>query len=115
LRTGLSLFADRDRIDAQSLLSLHSGLHFANPIPEESAIPKSEMDGFITEAIKYANDAGASGKDNTPFVLAKIQELTDGRSVKANRALVASNVKCGTLIAKELQRLEQNNGNSNEM
>jgi pseudouridylate synthase / pseudouridine kinase len=85
---------------------LKSGLLFANPIPEVAAIPKSEMDVFINEAISYANKVGVSGKDNTPFVLAKIKELTNGRSVEANRALVASNVKCGTIIANQLSKLE---------
>jgi pseudouridine-5'-phosphate glycosidase/pseudouridine kinase len=85
---------------------LKSGLLFANPIPEEAAIPKSEMDVFINEAISYANKVGVSGKDNTPFVLAKIKELTNGRSVEANRALVASNVKRGTIIANQLSKLE---------
>jgi pseudouridylate synthase / pseudouridine kinase len=93
---------------------LQSGLHFANPIPVAAAIPKPEMDLFINEAIEYANAVGASGKDNTPFILAKIKELTNGRSVKANRALIASNVKCGTLVAKELRKIEQEDGNANE-
>ena len=65
------------------------------------------MDFFITEAINQADRAGVSGKDNTPFILAKIKELTNGRSVKANRALVASNVKRGTIVAKELSKLER--------
>lgn len=93
-------------IDAQLQLGINSGLHFANPIPESAAIPKSEMDVFISEAIKQAEETGISGKDNTPFILAKIKELTNGRSVIANRALIASNVKRGTLIAYELTKLE---------
>jgi len=52
---------------------------------------------------------GVSGKDNTPFILSKIKELSGGRSVKANRALIASNVKMGTFVAKELMKLEQQN------
>lgn len=81
-------------------------MHFANPIPAESAIPKAEMDVFIDEAIRYADAAGASGKDNTPFILSKIKDITGGRSVEANRALIASNVKRGTKVAEELARLE---------
>jgi pseudouridine-5'-phosphate glycosidase/pseudouridine kinase len=86
---------------------MSSGLLFANPIPEPAAIPKSEMDVFINEAIRQADAAGITGKDNTPFILAKIKELTNGRSVIANRALIVSNVKRGTLIAHELARLEE--------
>lgn len=93
-------------VDVQMQLGINSGLLFANPIPVSAAIPKSEMDVFIDEAIRQANEAGISGKENTPFILAKIKELTNGRSVIANRALIASNVKRGTLIAHELSKLE---------
>lgn len=79
---------------------------FANPIPSEASIPKHEMDVIIEEAIKQADAVGASGKDNTPFVLAKIKDLSGGKSVVANKALISSNVKRGTLVAKELAKLE---------
>jgi pseudouridylate synthase / pseudouridine kinase len=81
-------------------------MHFANPIPTESAISKAEMDVFIDEAIRYADAADVSGKDNTPFILSKIKDITGGKSVKANRALIASNVKRGAKVAEELARLE---------
>jgi pseudouridine-5'-phosphate glycosidase/pseudouridine kinase len=87
-------------------LGLTSGLFLANPIPESAAIPNAEMNEFIEEAIKFAKAAAVSGSDNTPFVLAKIKEITGGRSVEANRVLVAANVKRGTLVAKELAKLE---------
>jgi pseudouridine-5'-phosphate glycosidase/pseudouridine kinase len=93
-------------LDAQLSFPINSGLHFANPIPEEASIPRAEMDLVIEEAIKYADAAGASGRDNTPFILTKIKELTESRSVKANRSLIASNVKRGTLVATELVELE---------
>ncbi|KAK5149056.1 hypothetical protein LTR04_000140, partial [Oleoguttula sp. CCFEE 6159] len=94
-------------IHAQHLFGLKSGLHFANPVPEESGMPKADMDALIEEAIKQANAAGISGSANTPFVLAKIKELSGGRSVTANRALIEANVKRGTLVAKELVKLER--------
>lgn len=78
----------------------------ANPIPTEFAIPNAEMNGFIEEAMAYAVSAAVSGSDNTPYVLSKIKEITDGKSVEANRALVAANVERGTLVAKELAKLE---------
>jgi pseudouridine-5'-phosphate glycosidase/pseudouridine kinase len=68
-------------------------LLFANPVPVESAIPKEEMDLVIAEALRQADASNASGKDNTPFVLNKIKELTKGKSLVANRALIESNVK----------------------
>jgi pseudouridine-5'-phosphate glycosidase/pseudouridine kinase len=87
-------------------LGLTSGLFLANPIPEASAIPNAEMNGFIEDAIRDAEAAAVSGSDNTPFVLAKIKEITGGRSVEANRVLVAANVRRGTIVAKELAKLE---------
>lgn len=83
-----------------------SGLLFANPIPTEWAIPKPEMDIIIHEAIKEADAAGITGKDNTPFILNKIKELSGGKSLPANRALIVSNVKRGTNVAKELANFE---------
>ncbi|KAL5424238.1 hypothetical protein PMIN04_003300 [Paraphaeosphaeria minitans] len=93
-------------IHAQHSLGISSGLHFANPIPVESAIPKETMDAVIEEAIKQASASGITGKDNTPFILAKIKELTKGASIPANRALIESNVTRATIVARELAILE---------
>ena len=93
-------------IYAQSGFSLKSGLHFANPVPENAGIPKPEMDSIISQAIQMADEAGVSGADNTPFVLRKIKELSKGQSVLANKALVESNVIRGTKVAVELAKLE---------
>jgi pseudouridine-5'-phosphate glycosidase/pseudouridine kinase len=70
------------------------------------AIPKEEMDVVIAEALRQADASQASGKDNTPFVLNKIKELTKGKSIPANRALIESNVKRAAIIARELAILE---------
>ena len=110
LRSPLTIQNEKEAaaiIHAHLSLPLHSGLHFANPVPEEAGIPKGEMDVFIEEAIRQADAAGASGKDNTPFILNKIKELSKGRSIDANRALIVSNVKRGTIVAKELAALEK--------
>jgi pseudouridine-5'-phosphate glycosidase/pseudouridine kinase len=93
-------------IYAQHALQISSGLHFANPCPTEAAIPKEEMDAIIKEAIKNAERAGATGKDNTPFILAEIKELSGGKSIPANRALIESNVRRATIVARELAVLE---------
>jgi pseudouridine-5'-phosphate glycosidase/pseudouridine kinase len=66
------------------------------------------MDLVIEEALRQANAAGISGKDNTPFVLAKVKELTNGKSIPANRALIESNVKRAAIMARELAVLEAN-------
>ncbi|KAJ5762560.1 uncharacterized protein N7511_005942 [Penicillium nucicola] len=92
---------------AQSKLPLSSGIHFANPVPSEFSIPKLDMDSIIEEAVRLADVEGYHGSDNTPFILAKIKELSGGKSVVANRALIESNAKRATLVAVELAKLEQ--------
>ncbi|WPH04814.1 Hypothetical protein R9X50_00771100 [Acrodontium crateriforme] len=87
-------------------LGLTSGLHFANPIPEEFSLPLPKMEAAITQALQEARAAGAKGAAETPFVLNKIKEITGSTSVAANRALVEANVIRGTKIAVELQKLE---------
>lgn len=96
--------------DAQNALKINSGLVFANPVPLEAAIPKPTMDTIIEEAIRQANASGASGKDNTPFILNKVKELSKGASIPANQALIESNTKRATIIARELSILEANQG-----
>ena len=87
-------------------LPLGSGLLFANPIPEEYSLPKSRMNSIMTEAIRLAKDNQVSGSRQTPFILAKIRELTEGATITANEALVKSNVERGTKVAVELAKLE---------
>ncbi|KAF2659481.1 hypothetical protein K491DRAFT_622619 [Lophiostoma macrostomum CBS 122681] len=93
-------------IHAQHSLQISSGLLFANPVPVEAAISKEAMDSVIAEAVRQADASGASGKDNTPFILNKIKELTKGKSIPANRALIESNVKRAAIVARELAVLE---------
>jgi pseudouridine-5'-phosphate glycosidase/pseudouridine kinase len=79
---------------------------FANPVPVEAAIPKDIMDSIIEEALRQANASSITGKDNTPFVLTKIKELSQGKSIPANRALIESNVRRAAIVARELAVLE---------
>jgi pseudouridine-5'-phosphate glycosidase/pseudouridine kinase len=90
-------------------LPVFSGLLFANPVPASASIPKLEMDVIIEEAIRQADAAGSKGKDNTPFILNKVKELSKGNSLGANRALIVSNVQRGTIVAKELANFESQN------
>ncbi|KAJ6113796.1 hypothetical protein N7523_007113 [Penicillium sp. IBT 18751x] len=92
---------------AQSKLPVMSGIHFANPVPVEASVPKPEMDRVIEEAVRLADVEGYHGSDNTPFVLAKIKELSGGKSVIANRALIENNVQRATRVAVELAKLEE--------
>jgi pseudouridine-5'-phosphate glycosidase/pseudouridine kinase len=90
---------------AQEQLGIESGLHFANPIPEEHAIPRTDMEAAIGTAVREADEKGMSGHQNTPYILQRIRELTQGRSVPANRYLVQSNVERAANVAVELSNL----------
>lgn len=96
---------------AQERLGVESGLLFANPIPEEFAIPREEMELVIQTAVREAEEKGFTGSTNTPYILKRIRELTDGRSVPANKALVEANVVRAAKIAVELAKMmEGGNG-----
>ncbi|RAL05061.1 pseudouridine-5'-phosphate glycosidase/carbohydrate kinase family protein [Aspergillus ibericus CBS 121593] len=99
---------------AQSQIPVSSGILLANPVPLEHSVPKHEMDDIIDEALRLAEVEGYHGSDNTPFVLSKIKELSGGKSVIANRALVEANVKRATKVAVELSKLERSEGSLNE-
>ncbi|KAI1143579.1 Indigoidine synthase A like protein-domain-containing protein [Hypoxylon sp. FL0543] len=90
---------------AQERLGIESGLLFANPIPEEFSIPRSEMDAIIEQAVDESKQEGALGSENTPFILTRIRELSEDRSVLANKVLVRANVERATKIAVALSRL----------
>lgn len=80
-------------------LELGQGMLVTNPIKKEDEIPHEEIDQIIDQAIREADEAGVQGKDTTPFLLAKIVELTDGRSLDANIKLVYNNAVVGAQIA----------------
>ncbi|KAK1998571.1 indigoidine synthase A like protein [Colletotrichum falcatum] len=90
---------------AQERLGIESGMLFANPIPEEHAIPRAEMDAVIETAVAEAVEKGFTGARNTPYVLTRIRQLTQERSTLANVALVRANVARATKIAVELSKL----------
>lgn len=93
-------------LDSQETFPHSSGLLFANPIPEEYSIPRSEINFAIDQAVKEAAEQGFHGHSNTPFILARIKELTKGNSIPANRALIESNVAMATQVAVELSKLK---------
>jgi len=86
----------------QRQLGIQSGMLIANPVPEEFEIPFGEMDIHIIAALRDAKQLGIDGKRLTPFLLGRIVELTEGRSLETNRALALNNVKLGAEIAIEL-------------
>lgn len=81
-------------------LGLNGGAVIANPIPDESSLDEQEISAIIEKALQEANDNGIKGKDVTPFLLGKVKELTEGKSLEANIALVMNNAKIGAQIAK---------------
>jgi pseudouridine-5'-phosphate glycosidase len=83
-------------------LGLSGGQLIANPIPAEAEIPRSEIDPFIARALDEAAQEGIAAKAVTPFLLARIFELTQGRSLAANIALVKNNARLAAAIATEL-------------
>ncbi len=78
------------------------GMLVANPVPEAAEIPADEMAGWIALAQADAEQAGVSGKDVTPFLLQRILELTGGRSLATNIALVEHNAHLAARIAVAL-------------
>lgn len=80
---------------------------FANPIPEEFAMQKAEIDAAIDQAVQEAAEQGFHGHANTPFILSRIKELTHGNSLPANRALIESNVAMAAKVAVELSKFKE--------
>ena len=90
-------------MDYSEALGLKGGILVTNPIPAEHEIPHEKIDAIIDAAVKEADEKGIRGKDSTPFLLAKIVELTDGASLNTNIQLVYNNAKLGAQIAKAYQ------------
>ena len=86
-------------------LGLTGGQLIANPIPRRSEIPRAEISPIIEVALAEARDQGISAKAVTPFLLQRIFELTQGRSLTANIALVLSNARLAAEIATEITRM----------
>ena len=92
---------------AQRQLGLQSGILIANPIPEADTLPADDIEARIATACREAEAAGVSRKDLTPYLLARINELTGGRSLKANIALVKNNAALAAQVAGEYAALSK--------
>jgi pseudouridine-5'-phosphate glycosidase len=86
-------------------LGLSTGLVVANPIPAADEISADKIGGIIDQALADADRLGVHGKDTTPYLLARIVEITGGASLTANIALVRANARLGARVAVELVRL----------
>lgn len=87
----------------QNELGLRGGMLVTNPIPEEYSMPREIIDKAIDEAIAAAAAAGIRGKETTPFLLAKVKELTGGESLDSNIQLVLNNARLAAQTAVALQ------------
>ena len=83
-------------------LGLAGGAVVANPIPTAHAMPKADIDAAIARALHEADEQGIKGKASTPFLLARVCELTGGNSLAANIQLVLNNAALGARIAASL-------------
>ena len=83
-------------------LDLSGGVVIANPIPAEAEVDYAFINKATEKAIKIADKNGIKGKEITPFLLAKIEELTGGKSLIANIQLVLNNARLAARIAKSL-------------
>ena len=81
---------------------LKGGMLVTNPIPEEFSMPKAVIDAAIEEALRQMDQAGIHGKQCTPFLLAKVKDLTGGDSLAANIQLVLNNARLAAKTAKAL-------------
>lgn len=86
-------------MSAKWSLGIAGGLVVANPIPVADEIPADRIAGIIDQALADMDARGIRGKDATPFLLARIVEITGGASLTANLALVRANAHLGTAIA----------------
>jgi len=86
-------------ISMKEALGLKGGILITCPIPEADEIPAEEINTVIDEAIKEAEEKGVKGKESTPFLLSRVKDLTEGRSLEANIKLVLNNADIGSKIA----------------
>ena len=86
-------------------LEVAGGQFVANPIPHDAEIPRAEIDPFINQALVEAATQGITAKAVTPFLLQRIFELTQGRSLTCNIALVKNNARLAAQIARALAGL----------
>ena len=93
-----------DLFRAQRALGYSGGMLVTNPIPEEYAMDKAVIDAAIEKALAECREQGIKGKETTPFLLAKVVELTGGESLESNIKLVLNNAKVAAMTAAELVR-----------
>ncbi|MDX1613472.1 MAG: pseudouridine-5'-phosphate glycosidase [Candidatus Promineifilaceae bacterium] len=113
-RSGLDVDARLDRpeqvaalIRARRRLGLESGLLITVPIPESANFAAEEAEAAITQAALEADRAGIHGPATTPWLLQRVSELTQGRSLRANMALLTNNARVAAAIAVALSASDE--------
>ncbi|WP_199101391.1 pseudouridine-5'-phosphate glycosidase [Aquitalea sp. ASV11] len=86
---------------AKWAMELKGGMVVANPIPQQFAMPSDKIDAAIEQALQEASDQGIGGKESTPFLLARVCELTGGNSLASNIQLVLNNARLAAAIAQD--------------
>ncbi len=87
---------------ARRRLGLTGGELVTVPVPEADELPRAQAEAAIAEAVRAADEQGISGPALTPFLLARVAELTQGRSIRANVALLLNNARVAAQIARAL-------------
>ena len=89
---------------AQRGMGLKTGMLVTNPIPVEYAMDKATIDAAIDQAMRELREQGVHGKETTPFLLARVVELTGGDSLESNIQLVLNNARLASKTAAALCR-----------
>lgn len=92
-------------LKTQHDLGLHGGILVTNPIPEQYSMDAGAINAVIDQAIAEAQEKGIHGKETTPFLLAKVKEITGGDSLEANIQLVFNNAKLAAQTAAAYAKL----------
>jgi pseudouridylate synthase len=90
-----------DVLRAWSDLEADSGLLVTVPVPEDSALDPVEAERAVAQAVRDADEYGISGNKLTPYILQRVVELTEGRSLSANKALLLNNARTAALLARK--------------
>lgn len=93
-------------LHAKWRMGLQGGMVIANPIPVEFAMPQATIDAAIAQALREASEQGISGKESTPFLLARVAALTGGSSLASNIQLVLNNARLAAAISRDLCALQ---------
>src|SRR5690606_17363808 len=90
-----------DVVRAWRDLEAESGLLVTVPVPAESALDPAEAEHAVAQAVRDADEYGISGNKLTPYILKRVVELTEGRSLIANKSLLLNNARTAALLARK--------------